>query len=375
MKLQATLLAGVASFAVASAAQAGEGYYGAVGAGLTYIHPDRDFESDLTGFDGEADYDPGIGIYVALGKYLDQNEDYRAELEYSYRRSDLRHVDIDTPGFPSFGASENVDGELASHSIFANLIRDFDVTGVDGLVPYLGGGVGISFVDVQAAGVSGPASLAIDEDRTAFAYQGIAGVAYELAENLAFDLSYRYMGNAKEAYSGAYSGVNTEVNTSTDSHNIFAGLRWSFGAAAATEYKDCWDGSSVPVSAECPPQLVETQAAVADPANVIVYFDYNKSNLTPEAANLIREFAASALQNDIDTVVVAGNTDTSGSSAYNQALSERRAQAVVSALVANGIPADAIQSQALGETNLAKPTPDGTREPLNRRAEVTISFQ
>ncbi|RZO68282.1 MAG: OmpA family protein, partial [Parvularculaceae bacterium] len=78
---------------------------------------------------------------------------------------------------------------------------------------------------------------------------------------------------------------------------------------------------------------------------------------------------------DIDTVVVAGNTDTSGNAAYNQRLSQRRASVVRDALIANGVSADRIRTEANGENNLAKATPDGTREPLNRRSDVTISFE
>jgi outer membrane protein OmpA-like peptidoglycan-associated protein len=129
------------------------------------------------------------------------------------------------------------------------------------------------------------------------------------------------------------------------------------------------------VSAECPPQLVEQQGALPDPIGVIVYFDYDKSNLTPEASQLVREAAQRALANDIQTVKVEGNADRSGSSAYNQALSQRRANVVRDALIANGVPADRIQTSAFGEDNPAKPTPDGVREPLNRRTEVTISFE
>ena len=72
---------------------------------------------------------------------------------------------------------------------------------------------------------------------------------------------------------------------------------------------------------------------------------------------------------------IRDSTDTSGSSAYNQALSQRRAAVVREALIANGVPADSIETRAFGESNLAKSTPDGTREPLNRRSEVTISFE
>ena len=114
---------------------------------------------------------------------------------------------------------------------------------------------------------------------------------------------------------------------------------------------------------------------VLEPIGFTVYFDYDKSNLTPQASTLIQEAASRALQNDIETVVVSGNTDTSGSSAYNQALSERRARVVREALVANGVAADRIRTEAYGESNLAKPTPDGVREPLNRRSEVVISFE
>ena len=130
----------------------------------------------------------------------------------------------------------------------------------------------------------------------------------------------------------------------------------------------------MPVTAECPPEIVEDLQAVLDPIQFTVYFDYDKSNLTPQAADLVQEAAQRALQNNIDVVMVSGHTDTSGSSAYNENLSRRRAQVVYDALLANGVPADRITSQAYGETNLAKPTPDGVREPLNRRTEVVITF-
>jgi outer membrane protein OmpA-like peptidoglycan-associated protein len=129
------------------------------------------------------------------------------------------------------------------------------------------------------------------------------------------------------------------------------------------------------VATECPAQLTEQQSANLDPVNVIVYFDYDKANLTPEASNLITEAAARALANDVDTVVVSGHADRSGGSAYNQALSERRGAVVRDALVANGIAADKIRMESYGEDKPAKPTEDGVREPLNRRTEVVISFQ
>ena len=144
--------------------------------------------------------------------------------------------------------------------------------------------------------------------------------------------------------------------------------------APPVEYKDCWDGSDVPISAECPPQIFEEQAAELQPLAFTIYFDYKKANLTAEAMTLIEEAAALALQNDIEDIVISGNTDTAGPEAYNRNLSELRARAVRDALIASGAPADRIRIEALGETNPAKSTDDDTREPLNRRAEVVISF-
>ena len=74
----------------------------------------------------------------------------------------------------------------------------------------------------------------------------------------------------------------------------------------------------------------------------------------------------------VGSVTIAGHADRSGPAAYNVRLSARRAQTVRDALVARGISADMISTEAFGETAPAKPTADGVREPLNRRSEVVI---
>jgi OOP family OmpA-OmpF porin len=71
--------------------------------------------------------------------------------------------------------------------------------------------------------------------------------------------------------------------------------------------------------------------------------------------------------------VVSGHADTSGSTPYNQGLSERRSRNVADLLASSGVPASGLTVQAFGETQPAKPTPDGVREPLNRRVEVTAA--
>ena len=106
-----------------------------------------------------------------------------------------------------------------------------------------------------------------------------------------------------------------------------------------------------------------------------MYFEWDRSNLNQAALETIDAAVARARQCNVGGVVVVGHTDTSGSAQYNIGLSERRASVVRDALVARGISAAAITTEARGETDLARATRDGVREPLNRRTAVTISFR
>jgi len=86
--------------------------------------------------------------------------------------------------------------------------------------------------------------------------------------------------------------------------------------------------------------------------------------------------AASQYANDghATRIVVVGHTDTSGGVAYNLRLSERRAKAVADAMVGLGVPASVMNVDWKGKTDLAVPTADGVKEPLNRRSTISINF-
>ncbi len=385
MNLKASLYAAVAAVAVAPAAQAYEGWYGTIGAGLSYMQPDLDTEGEgALGFDTNGDYDNGVGVYTAFGYAFDSG--VRVELEYSYRQNDVRHFAGDGLGFTGFNtANGNFDGELDAHALMVNALYDFKVNDV--LTPFVGVGAGVAsfggeFTGADATFANGPSNLSISERGVRrLAGQLIAGVNVALADNLGVDVSYRYFIAARDPRFdgtlalGAAGAAAQSVRTDYQNHGLFAGLRWSFGSPEPQiEYKDCWDGSSVPVSSPCPPQAVDDVDVAPGPISFPVYFGYDKANLTADAVTAIENAAAQALQNEIDVVLVSGNTDTSGNAEYNQRLSQRRADVVRDALIANGVPASSIRTEANGERNLAKPTPDGVREPLNRRAEVVISF-
>jgi outer membrane protein OmpA-like peptidoglycan-associated protein len=108
-----------------------------------------------------------------------------------------------------------------------------------------------------------------------------------------------------------------------------------------------------------------------------VYFEWDRSDLTSQAAAVIDQAVANIAAGagcSAGSVTIVGHTDTSGASAYNERLSVRRADVVAAALSERGITAT-IDKSGKGETALAKATNDGVREPLNRRSEVTIIVQ
>lgn len=115
-----------------------------------------------------------------------------------------------------------------------------------------------------------------------------------------------------------------------------------------------------------------TTSALADNGNFVVLFPLGKSTLDSTAQSTI-----SAAKQEFDRtgsahITVVGHTDTSGTTGYNQRLSERREKAVSDALIRQGVPASAITGSAVGETELAVPTGPGVVEAENRRTVITI---
>lgn len=116
-------------------------------------------------------------------------------------------------------------------------------------------------------------------------------------------------------------------------------------------------------------------APVAVPTEMgtyLVFFDLNSARLTSEAQDIIGRAVASANENADAPISVTGFTDTTGTPQYNLRLSKRRAEAVADAMVGEGIDAERITTDGVGENNLLIPTADGVAEPQNRRAQIAI---
>ena len=102
----------------------------------------------------------------------------------------------------------------------------------------------------------------------------------------------------------------------------------------------------------------------------LVYFDWNRAELTRDAGELVREFVAFYDPAQISRIVVVGHADRSGEALYNTELSLLRAEAVAEELKRRGLPPAIISVQAEGESEPQVSTADGVREQLNRRAEI-----
>jgi hypothetical protein len=117
-------------------------------------------------------------------------------------------------------------------------------------------------------------------------------------------------------------------------------------------------------------QSAHAADAAMVPHSYLVFFDFNKSDLTSAALKIVDQAAADAAAGKATTLQVTGYTDTVGSDAYNLRLSKRRALSVQAELAKQGIPADQVAIFAKGKHDLLVPTADGVKEPQNRRVSI-----
>src|SRR5471032_2270390 len=156
-------------------------------------------------------------------------------------------------------------------------------------------------------------------------------------------------------------------------------------AAAAQACKTALDSSIVRLETAArpapppPPPVASAPVPAPVPApaaqvsnDFTVYFDFDSWTLKAEQLTVLDSVIASARTGGQTNITVVGHTDTSGSSEYNQALSVKRANVVVEALVKMGARRAAIHASGVGETDLAVQTEDGVKEAKNRRTVITL---
>lgn len=104
-----------------------------------------------------------------------------------------------------------------------------------------------------------------------------------------------------------------------------------------------------------------------------VLFDTGKATLKPGAMQTVDRLAAFLKENPQRAVQIDGYTDSTGSDTLNQTLSEQRANAVKTALMDRGVPADHVQARGLGESNPVASNDTAAGRQQNRRIEVVVA--
>ena len=296
---------------------------------------------------------------------------FRVELEGDYRQNDLQHLLGTT--FPTAAG-----GNQTNYGGMANAFFDMDV-GANWIYPYFGLGAGYSWTHWDPLRASNPGGA---YDFTAggtdghYAYQAIFGVALPIpfVPGLSFTAEYRFFSVVGEtAFNGQSIGTEGvygprelayargNVDTRADyNHTALIGLRYELfpppppAAAARTE---------------------ATQAAAPAPEaarTYLVFFDWDRADLSARARQIVAEAASASTHVQTTRIEVNGYTDLSGTAAYNQRLSVRRAKSVEAELVRDGVAASEIAIHGYGESNPLVPTAKGVREPQNRRVEIVL---
>ena len=103
-----------------------------------------------------------------------------------------------------------------------------------------------------------------------------------------------------------------------------------------------------------------------------IYFDRDSTAIDAAAQRVLAGAVGRAQMLRPARITVAGHADRAGIATYNEALAQRRAAAVVGALIRAGVPPELIEATALGERAPAVSTFDGVAHRHNRRVEITL---
>lgn len=348
MRLRTIALATAAVVGFASPAFAQDpGWYLGLGAGYDHLNTQT-----LTGnFADKVRFNDNAIFLGSVGYKSDSG--LRLELELSFDAHKARRIDCASgcPFKPVRSGSSNTSAML-------NAVYDLDLGDYWGLS--LGGGVGAGDVNEYIHDTGGVFRIA-SGSHTGFEWQGIAGLRYELADDVDLFTDYRYRSVLVNArYFNTSLGPNSVRLKDNNEHVALLGLRWYPWA-----YREAPPPPQAPPAPPPPPPPPAVKT-------FIVFFDFDKSNLTQEAQGVVSEAVRTAKQTGVVRVLVTGHTDTVGSDRYNQSLSERRAETVKDEMVRQGMDGNSIGIAGKSFHDPLVPTGPGVREPQNRRAVIDL---
>ena len=379
MTFRRTLLAATMLVALpfAAGAQPVTGLYIGLGAGVNWTNNPERVDLSGPGFglppgatlrnQGKVNFETGWTGVVSLGWGFGNG--FRAEVEGNFRENEVDSI----RGF-GLAPFARTGGFQRTYGVMGNVYYDFDFAnfglGQSIFQPYIGLGAGYAWTEWHnARGISipGRVNLNVNDTDGQFAYQAIVGVATPFTwlgvPGLSLTAEYRFFGTLEPSLKAdVRSNVNGallargRVEPENYNHAVLVGLRYAFNQPA-------------------PPAPAPAPAPISAPAparTYLVFFDWDRADLTARAREIIAEAATNAGRVQTTRIEVAGHADRSGTPQYNQRLSQRRADAVAAELVNRGIPRNEIVVTAFGESRPLVPTADGVREPQNRRVEIVL---
>ncbi|HXR85708.1 MAG TPA: OmpA family protein [Stellaceae bacterium] len=293
-------------------------------------------------------YKLGYAATFALGYGLGNG--LRFELEPGYRNNAIDRVN---------GIRAN--SRIQQATLMGNVLYDiyqFQTPWLP-LTPHVGGGIGYAHVWDRSAAPSGN-NVSGDTNRLAF--QAIGGLDYALTPNQKIGIDYRYMVVHDASFPTAFGGRSAHAGD-LNNHTVLATYRYEFNTPPAPPPPPAQPAAVVTPPPPAPPPAARPYE---------VYFEFDRSTLTPDARQVVQQAAQNARQGNATQIVATGHTDTVGTASYNLSLSRRRAAAVRAELMRDGVPGNQISTSGVGENDLAIQTGQNVNEPRNRRVEITV---
>lgn len=188
------------------------------------------------------------------------------------------------------------------------------------------------------------------------------------------DGSYEYKKTGIGALGGAVLGAGAGALISGKTHRgrntAIGGLTGAVVGGAVGAYMDRQAAALKKSMPEADVVRDGDKVYVALPSGIL--FDLNKDTLKPGAKESLAK-AAPTLKTSETNIVIEGHTDSSGSDAVNQPLSERRAARVREFLVSQGVPAQKMTAVGYGASRPAVPNDTAANRALNRRVQIELS--
>ena len=316
-------------------------------------------------------YDTGYDVDGNIGYDFGA---FRAEFEVGYKNNKNNHINVNSGGLPAlpFGAATisppvggyQSDGHSRILSFMTNGLVDFGGSDVGSIGGFVGGGVGVARVKYNNYAIPTGGNVFLNDSDTRFAWQLLAGVNKPLTPHFDLGLKYRFF-NVQNIRTFAVTGA--ELDNRFRSHSLLVNLTYRFGQDAPPP-----PPVAPPVPVTPPAPLPPCPPAAVTPGPFLIFFDWDRSVITPEAAAILDRAAEQYAATGQTSVMLAGYADKSGKPDYNMALSQRRADAAKRYMAGKGVAEGVINTEAFGETHPLVDTADGVREPQNRRVEITF---